>query len=65
MADLPPGTFRGKTGTLSDTSAIAGLLTSSSGRKIILVIMFEVPTNQTWTARGLQDSLISWFWENY
>ncbi len=65
MADLPPGAFRGKTGTLSDTSAIAGLLTSSSGRRIILVIMLEVPNGNTWTARALQDSLISWFWENY
>ena len=65
MADLPPGAFRGKTGTLSDTSTIAGLLTSSSGRRIILVIMLEVPNGYTWTARGLQDSLISWFWENY
>ena len=65
MTDLPPGAFRGKTGTLSDTSAIAGLLTSSSGRRIILVIMLEVPNGNTWTARGLQDSLISWFWENY
>ncbi len=65
MVDLPPGAFRGKTGTLSDTSTIAGLLTSSSGRRIILVIMLEVPNGNTWTARGLQDSLISWFWENY
>ena len=65
MADLPPGAFRGKTGTLNDTSTIAGLLTSSSGRKIILVIMLEVPTGQTRTARALQDSLISWFWKNY
>ena len=65
MADLPPGAFRGKTGTLSDTSTIAGLLTSSSGRRIILVIMLEVPNGNTWTARALQDNLISWFWENY
>lgn len=65
MADLPPGAFRGKTGTLNDTSAIAGLLTSSSGRRIVLVIMFEVPRGQTWTARGLQDNMVSWFWENY
>ncbi len=65
MADLPSGAFRGKTGSLSDTSTIAGLLTSKSGRRIIIVIMFEVPTGFTWTARALQDNLISWFWDNY
>lgn len=65
MGDLPPGAFRGKTGTLNDTSTIAGLLTSSSGRRIVLVMMFEVPTGNTWVARALQDNLISWFWENY
>jgi serine-type D-Ala-D-Ala carboxypeptidase/endopeptidase (penicillin-binding protein 4) len=65
MVDLPPGSFRGKTGTLNDTSAVAGLLTSSSGRSIILVIMLEVPTGNTLQARALQDSIISWFWENY
>jgi len=65
MQDIPPGSFRGKTGTLNDTSTIAGLLTTSSGRKIICVIMLEVPTGQARTARGLQDSIISWFWENY
>ncbi|MCD4701441.1 MAG: D-alanyl-D-alanine carboxypeptidase, partial [Candidatus Aegiribacteria sp.] len=65
MTDLPPGAFRGKTGTLSDTSTIAGLLTSSSGRRIILVIMLEVPNGHILTARALQDSLVSWFWENY
>ena len=65
MADLPPGAFRGKTGTLSDTCTIAGILTSSSGREIVLVIMFETPGGNTWTARALQDNIISWFWENY
>lgn len=65
MTDLPPGAFRGKTGTLNDTSTIAGLLTSSSGRRVILVIMLEVPSGYTWTARAMQDSLVSWFWENY
>ncbi len=65
MADLPPGSFRGKTGTLNDTSTIAGLLNTSSGREIVVVIMFEVPVGRTWTARALQDSIISWMWENY
>ena len=65
MTDLPPGAFRGKTGSFGDTSTIAGLLTSSSGRRIILVIMFEFPTGHTYTARALQDNLISWFWGNY
>ncbi|MFO8182874.1 MAG: D-alanyl-D-alanine carboxypeptidase/D-alanyl-D-alanine-endopeptidase [Candidatus Aegiribacteria sp.] len=65
MTDLPPGAFRGKTGTLNDTCTIAGILTGSSGRRIILVIMLEVPTGNTWRARSLQDSIVSWFWENY
>ncbi len=59
MSDLAPGAFRGKTGTLNDTSAIAGLLTASSGRRIILVIMLEVPVGQTWHARALQDQMVS------
>jgi D-alanyl-D-alanine carboxypeptidase/D-alanyl-D-alanine-endopeptidase (penicillin-binding protein 4) len=65
MADLPPGAFRGKTGTLNDTSAIAGLLTASSGRELVVVIMFEVPAGRALTARALQDSIIAWLWETY
>lgn len=65
MMDLPRGAFRGKTGTLNDTSTIAGILTASSGRKIILVIMLEVPGGYTWTARAWQDTFITWWWENY
>ena len=65
LGNLPPGAFRGKTGTLNDTCAIAGLLTASSGRRIVLVIMLEPPTGYTITARALQDSIVEWFWENY
>ena len=65
ISDLPPGAFRGKTGSLSDTSTIAGILRTSSEREIVLVIMFEVPFGHLIRARNLQDSIISWFWENY
>ena len=65
MSNLPRGAFRGKTGSLNDTSAIAGILTASSGRRIILVIMLETPGGYTWTARAWQDVFITWCWENY
>lgn len=65
MGNLPPGAFRGKTGTLNDTSSIAGLLTASSGRDLIVVVMLEVPTDYTWTARAWQDAFMTWIWENY
>lgn len=65
LSNLPPGAFRGKTGSLNDTSTIAGILTASSGRKIILVIMLEVPAGYTWTARAWQDTFITWCWERY
>ncbi|OPL17932.1 MAG: hypothetical protein AVO35_07170 [Candidatus Aegiribacteria sp. MLS_C] len=65
MTDLPPGAFRGKTGTLNDTSTVAGLLSASSGRSLIVVIMFEVPTGRTWSARGVQDAIVSWLWDSY
>ncbi|MCK5064597.1 MAG: D-alanyl-D-alanine carboxypeptidase/D-alanyl-D-alanine-endopeptidase [Candidatus Fermentibacteraceae bacterium] len=65
LSNLPPGAFRGKTGTLNDTSTIAGILTASSGRRIILVIMLEVPVGYNRTARAWQDSFISWCWDRY
>lgn len=65
MINLPPGAFRGKTGSLNDTSSIAGMLRTSSGRRIILVIMLEMPYGYTLTARSWQDNFISWCWENY
>ncbi len=65
MSNLPRGAFRGKTGSLNDTSTIAGILTASSGRRIILVIMLEVPGGYTFTARAWQDTFVTWFWEDY
>jgi len=65
MGNLPAGAFRGKTGTLNDTSSIAGMLTTSSGRDMIVVVMLEVPTGYTWTARAWQDAFMTWIWENY
>ncbi len=65
MRNLPPGAFRGKTGSLGDTSAVAGLLVTRSGRKLVVVIMMEFPRGRIFTARALQDRMISWFRENY
>ncbi|MCD4846595.1 MAG: D-alanyl-D-alanine carboxypeptidase/D-alanyl-D-alanine-endopeptidase [Candidatus Aegiribacteria sp.] len=65
MSNLPRGAFRGKTGSLNDTSTIAGVLTALSGRRIILVIMLETPGGYTFTARAWQDTFITWCWENY
>lgn len=65
LCNLPAGAFRGKTGSLSDTSSIAGILTAASGRKLIVVLMLEVPEGFTWTARAWQDTFITWLWENY
>jgi serine-type D-Ala-D-Ala carboxypeptidase/endopeptidase (penicillin-binding protein 4) len=65
LCNLPAGAFRGKTGSLSDTSCIAGLLTTASGRRLIVVVMLEVPEGTTWTARAWQDSFITWLWESY
>ena len=65
LGNLPPGSFRGKTGTLNDTSCIAGLLRTSTERELTVVIMLEVPSGYTWTARAWQDSLITWLYETY
>ncbi len=65
MGNLPPGSFRGKTGTLSDTSSLAGLLRTSGGRELVVVIMLEYPSGSTWTARGWQDTVVSRLWEAY
>jgi len=59
LRNLPPGAFRGKTGTLNDTCTITGVLTAESGRRIALAIMLEVPRGTAWSARAWQDSLIS------
>jgi D-alanyl-D-alanine carboxypeptidase len=59
LRNLPPGAFRGKTGTLNDTCAITGVLTTVSGRRIALAIMLEIPRGTAWSARAWQDSLIS------
>ena len=65
MGNLPPGSFRGKTGSLNDTSCIAGLLRTSSDMQLTVVLMLEVPSGYTWTARAWQDSFITWLYENY
>jgi len=65
LDSLPPGAFRGKTGTLSDTSSIVGLLHTSSGRYLHVVIMLEYNLTAAITARIWQDNFITWLYENY
>ncbi len=62
---LPDGTFRGKTGTLGDTSAIAGVLNTHSGRRLVVVIMLEFPRGQVYRARGWQDRLIGELYSSF
>ena len=58
MVDIPAGSFRGKTGSLSDTCTIAGILTSRSGKKIALAIFLEFPSGNIYRARAWQDRYI-------
>jgi D-alanyl-D-alanine carboxypeptidase/D-alanyl-D-alanine-endopeptidase (penicillin-binding protein 4) len=58
LSDLPPGTFRGKTGTLNDTCTLAGLLVTSSGRSVAVAVMCEVPTGEVYSARNWQDTVV-------
>jgi len=64
MRDLPPGTFRGKTGSLNDTCTIAGILTSRSGRRVALAVFLEFPRGQIWRARAWQDRYIESLYYN-
>lgn len=64
MRDLPPGTFRGKTGSLNDTCTIAGILTSQSGRRVALAVFLEFPRGQIWRARAWQDRYIESLYYN-
>lgn len=59
LTDLPEGVFRGKTGTLGDTSTIAGMLTTAEGRRLVVVIMLEIPRGHVYRARGWQDRAIA------
>lgn len=66
LVDLPPGVFRGKTGTLSDTSSIAGLLHTASGRYLYVIIMLEFNSvSSTTTARNWMDGLIGWLYSTF
>jgi len=58
LSDLPPGAFRGKTGSLGDTASLAGLLRTSGGRTIALAIMCEVPQGAVHSARNWQDGVV-------
>jgi len=65
MDNLPPGSFRGKTGTLNDTCSIAGILHSSGGKNLIVVIMLEIPEGHVFRARKWQDEVISFLYESF
>lgn len=58
LSDLPPGAFRGKTGTLSDTCALAGVLFTSSGRRLAVAILAETPPGDLYAAKDWQDCVI-------
>ncbi|MDM7992560.1 MAG: D-alanyl-D-alanine carboxypeptidase/D-alanyl-D-alanine-endopeptidase [Candidatus Fermentibacter sp.] len=58
LSDLPPGAFRGKTGSLGDTASLAGILRTSGGRTIALAIMCEVPQGAVHSARNWQDGVV-------
>jgi serine-type D-Ala-D-Ala carboxypeptidase/endopeptidase (penicillin-binding protein 4) len=58
MTGIPPGAFRGKTGSLGDTCTIAGILTTESGREIAIAVFLEIPRGQLWRARAWQDRLL-------
>jgi D-alanyl-D-alanine carboxypeptidase/D-alanyl-D-alanine-endopeptidase (penicillin-binding protein 4) len=58
LSDLPPGSFRGKTGSLNDTSALAGVLVTGSGRRLAVALMAEVDPGQVYAARNWQDEVV-------
>ena len=64
MRSIPPGAFRGKTGTLNDTCTITGILTASSGRRYAVALMLEIPRGAGWSARAWQDSLLEEMYRN-
>jgi len=59
MVDSPAaGRVRAKTGTLSDTSALAGLVDRADGRQLAFSInMYPIASDQRGAARGLQDAI--------
>ena len=65
LSDLPAGSFRGKTGTLNDTCSLAGLLVTSSGREMFVVIMLEISEGQVFRARNWQDEYVRYLYENF
>lgn len=64
MRSLPPGAFRGKTGTLNDTCTLTGMLIASSGRRYVTAIMLEIPRGTGWSARAWQDALVQSMYDN-
>ncbi len=65
LADLPAGAFRGKTGSLSDTAALAGLLRTRGGRTVALAFLTEIPQGAVVPARNWMDSVVRQLREDY
>jgi D-alanyl-D-alanine carboxypeptidase/D-alanyl-D-alanine-endopeptidase (penicillin-binding protein 4) len=65
MRSLPSGSFRGKTGTLGDTSALAGLLVTESGCKLLVAIMIEMPQGMVYRARRWQDRFVESLYSSF
>ncbi|MBD3369421.1 D-alanyl-D-alanine carboxypeptidase/D-alanyl-D-alanine-endopeptidase [Candidatus Fermentibacteria bacterium] len=65
LGSLPPGSFRGKTGTLGDTSALAGLLVTESGKRLLVAIIIEIPKGMVYRARRWQDRFVENLYSSY
>lgn len=51
------GTLRGKTGSLNDVTALAGYLTTKSGRTLAYAILINDPPVRAWNLRRMQDEI--------
>jgi len=65
LADLPPGAFRGKTGSLNDTATLAGMIYTAGGRSIAMAVLCEVPQGSVYAARNWQDALVRQLYSCY
>jgi len=50
--------LRGKTGTLNEVTALAGYVTSQSGRRIAYTVIFNETPVRAWTLRPQQDAIV-------
>lgn len=52
---------RGKTGTLNEVTALAGYITTKSGRRLAYTVIFNKTPVRAWTLRDEQDAIVSLF----